>query len=192
MIYSKKGKLKIDIPLWRRNDTAFFFLPSCGPVYPRQGLLGNPLLVFEPPRCAICHPYKLAYPSGPPWHSVAQFFYCHHPNPSLKCIFKIHLLNMLDSSPFCKNYQSLICMDVKNPFMQWMSVIVMAQRDIDMQQSKWLTRIWQKSVHRWASTHYRNDNFHTILISKLDVDTTYPIVDHSILFVLPINLYSHH
>ena len=108
--------MKIDIPIWRWNDTTFFFLPSCEPVYPRQGLLGNLLLGFEPPRCAICHPDKLAYPSGPPWHSVAEFFYSHHRNPSLKCIFKIHISNMLNSSPSCTNYWSLSCMHVKNLF----------------------------------------------------------------------------
>jgi len=80
------------------NDTVFI---SCGLVYRRQGLLGNPLLGSIIPGCGTCHTDKLASHPIPHVATISPFFF-----PViilallLNHIFKIRLLNMLNHPHF--------------------------------------------------------------------------------------------
>ena len=88
-------------------------VPTSGTIFPRYG---------------TCHTDKLASQSGPPWHSVAKF-YCHHPSPLLKYIFKIHL-QICQIHPHLYNLFKFHCMYNQTLFMQQRLVIGIAHKVI--------------------------------------------------------------
>jgi len=122
-------------PPWHWNHIASSFFPSCGPVCPRQGLLGYPLLGLLFPRRGTCHTREFGLPSGPPWLwcYFYPFFHHYHPNPSFSIAYLNSPSNMWNHPHFSKHLawiNNLISHDLfKNMFktilkshacMEWM------------------------------------------------------------------------